>query len=111
MTADTIPTYAANTNDPTWNGYSRAFASNYGGASFCYLAPFFVPVCIINGKPAPSATTMTANNVKDRTVATLTNSDYQRITRRRLYIPLLSGVLGVLLPKDNYKLIPGKALG
>lgn len=33
------------------------------------------------------------------------------ITKRTFYVPLLSGTLGSMIPKDNYKLIPGEGCG
>ncbi len=32
-------------------------------------------------------------------------------TKKKLYIPILSGVMGVLIPGDEWKLIPGEGLG
>lgn len=33
------------------------------------------------------------------------------ITKKTFYIPILSGVLGTLIPADQWKLIPGEGLG
>lgn len=42
-------------------------------------------------------------------VAPNTGRNYE-ITKQRFIVPILSGVLGILIPRDQWKLIPGKAL-
>lgn len=93
-------------------GYTRPFVSNWGSSSNMYIAPFASCLAVVHGKPLGTGSNTTfilGNNNKDRSA--LTQDAYTRITKKTFYVPILSGVLGTLIPKDDYKLIPGQALG
>ena len=57
-----------------------------------------------------SDTTYTKGGVSHATNLT-TSSITNGVTSRTLYVPLISGVIGHLIPPKSWKLLPGKGCG
>ncbi len=91
--------------------YSAGSSFNYG----VYFAPTMVRHTIYNGSFINYGTigAYAANRLGFEPMRLTDNVNVNRFreTRKTFLIPILSGVLGTLIPKESWKLIPGQGCG